>query len=316
MGHPLRIFSRPQNIVSEITQVTFQHRALLRPGLCLNARIVGALARAQELYPVKLHGFVFLSSHFHIQATFEDAGQMASFMCHFTSKLSKEISCVHDWLGTVFPERYHHVELSQEPGIELARLRYLLSNSCKESLVTSPLDWPGVSSAEALITGEPMRGVWIDRTAMAAARARGKRVSEADFAVTKELRLEPLPSLAHLSSREYRQVIVEMVREIEKETLLRHREDGTTPLGVERILSTNPHRRPKDIPRSPRPWFHALSRRVRKAMRDALTWIVAAYREAARRFREGEFDVEFPEGTFPPSRPFVRVMRLGPLEPG
>ena len=161
-----------------------------------------------------------------------------------------------------------------------------------------------------------MRGLWIDRTALSVARARGKKVSESDFAEPKELRLEPLPSLAHLSLRQYRDVIVEMVREIEKETLLRHRENRTKPLGVEKVLSTNPHHRPKDVPSSPRPWFHALSREVRKAMRDALTWIVAAYREAARRFKEGEFNVEFPEGTFPPARPFTKVMRLPLLDPG
>ena len=314
MGYPLRIFSRPRSVVSEITQVTFQHRSLIRPGLRLNPLIIGALAKAQALYPLQLHGFIFLSTHFHIEATFSDAQQMARFMGHFTTNLSKIIGAEHDWKDSVFPKRYHHVELSEEPGVDLARLRYVTQNSCKENLVMSPLDWPGVSSAEALITGEPLKGVWIDRTDFFRARQRGEDVIEADFTEHLELHLSPIPSLAHLSSRAYRDVMIDMIREIEEETLRRHRENGTVPLGVQAILSRRPDHRPSHTPSSPRPWFHALSRKTRKAMRAALTWIIVAYRDATDRLKAGELDVEFPEGTFPPARPFVSFRKS--LAPG
>ena len=300
--------------MSEITQVTFQHRSLIRPGPRLNSLIVGALARAQELYPVRLHAFIFLSTHFHVLATFSDASEMAGFMRHFTGKISKEIGLEHDWSDSVFPKRYHHIELSVEPEVEFARLRYLTKNSCKEGLVASPLDWPGVSSTEALITGRVMRGIWVDRSAYSKARNRRKGADEADFTQEKELHLERIPSLAHLSSQEYRNVMIDMVREIETETHALHREQGTVPLGVAEILKRDPHHRPDQTPSSPRPWFHALSRASRKAMVEALTWIIAAYRDAADRFRKGEFDVEFPEGTFPPPRPFL--MRPTPHETG
>ncbi len=316
MTRQLRLFSRPRQVTAEITQVTFQFRSLLKPDRSLNLKIVGALARAKELYPIDLHSFVFLSTHLHLQATFSDAERMSDFMRHFSQKVSKEVGLAHDWDDSVFPKRYHHVELSQEPEVELARLRYVTSNSCKESLVMSPLDWPGVSSAEALITGEPMKGEWVDRTAYHHARNRGEDVSEADFTEELELHLTPLPSQAHLSARDYRQLVLEMVREIEAETLQRHRENKTAPLGVEAILSRHPHYRPGEKPSSPRPWFHAIGREVREAMRTALIWIVAAYREASERYRAGEFDVEFPEGTFPPARPFANPWHEVPLVPG
>ena len=305
MGRNIRTFSRPRNVTSEITQVTFQFRSLLKPGERLNQRIIGALAKAVERYPIQLHAFVFLSQHFHILATFEDAQRMADFMRYFTQKLSKEVGLLHDWKDSVFPKRYHHVELSEELGVDLARLRYILSNSCKENLVPSPRDWPGVSSTEALITGEPMKGVWVDRTELGRARRCGKKVSEKDFTEEYELRLEPVPSLAHLSKESYRKVILGLVREIEEETLARHRVDGTAPIGVQAVLARDPHHRQKDPPSSPRPWVHALSPEERKKLRAALVWIVAAYRVAAERFRKGEFDVGFPAGTFPPARPFV-----------
>ena len=186
----MRIFSRPQNVTSEITQTTIQHRNLLKPGP-LNPLIIGALAMSMRRYPIQLHGFVFLGTHLHVLATFVDAKRMADFMRHFTQKLSKEVKKVHDWDAVVFPKRYRHVELSQEPDIDLARLRYIFRNTCKENLVHSPLEWPGVSSAEALVTGEPMRGIWIDRTAYQRAKNRGKEVSVEDF--TEELELHPHP---------------------------------------------------------------------------------------------------------------------------
>lgn len=319
MTRQLRLFSRPRQVTAEITQITFQFRSLLKPDHRLNPKIIGALAKAKERYPVDLHAFVVLSTHLHLQVTFADAKRMADFMRYFSHKLSKEAGIVHDWQGTVFPKRYHHVELSQEPETELARLRYITSNSAKEGLVMSPLDWPGVSSVESLITGEPMQGVWVDRTAYGRAKRRGQAVSEADFTEELELHLTPLPSLSHLSATEYRQLMIEMVREIEEETLVRHQENGTAPLGVDKILNRRPDYRPKQEPNSPRPPFHAASRRARKAMHAALAWIVAAYRDAAERLRTGELTVEFPEGSFPPALPFVSPAgeeRVGPWRPG
>ena len=313
----MRIFSRPQNVTSEITQVTIQRRYLLKPDARLNPLIIGALAKAMKRYPIQLHGFVFLSTHFHLLATFSDAKRMADFMRYFTQKLSKEVKIVHDWDAVVFPERYGHVELSQEPVVDLARLRYVFQNSCKENLVLSPLDWPGVSSAEALVSGEPMKGLWIDRSAYHKARNRGEDASAADFAEELELSLSPVPSQNHLAPEEYRQLMIDMVRQVEAETLLRHKEENTAPIGIRKIMDRDPHYRSGKEKTSPRPWFHALSREARKAMRTALTWIVAAYREAAERYRQGDFGVEFPEGTFPPARPFVGAVDIcGPFDPG
>ena len=310
MTRNLRIFSRPRQVTAEITQVTIQFRSLLRPGERLNSLIVGALAKAQKRYPIQIHGFVFLSQHFHILATFQDAQRMADFMRHFTQKLSKEVGLLHDWKDTVFPKRYHHVELSEEPGVDLARLRYILTNSCKENLVLSPRDWPGVSSTEALMTGLPMKGIWVDRTALGEARRKAqgsaRKASEKDFTEKLELRLDPVPSLAHLSPESYRKVIVGLVQDIEQETLARHRMDATAPVGVLEVLRRHPHHRQADPPKSPRPWFHVLGPETRKSLRAALAWIMAQYRVAAEHFKDGEYDVEFPAGTFPPARPFVR----------
>ena len=287
----------------------------------MNRRTIGCVAVAQEMYGVTIHSFVALSTHIHVLATYEDAEQMARFHCHLNGNLSKEVGHVHDWKGTVFPSPYTHVELSQEPEVELARLKYHLAQGCKEGLVASPLDWPGASSTEALISGEMgMLGEWINRTELSKARERGEEVSEEDFAEEVWVRLDPLSSLAHLSREAYSKVVLGLVREIEEETAAMHRVDGSRPLGVAAILARDPRHEPSEVKRSPRPWFFALDPEIRNAMANALIWISVQYREATRQLKSKNPEERrkarslFPLGTFPPGLPFVREVEI--LEPG
>ena len=91
--------SRPQRYIPEggalveITHRVTQGRYLLRPdrGGLVNETVVGVLGRAQRLYSVSAVAVSVLSSHLHLLAYFEDAEQMASFMCHAGGNLSRKI---------------------------------------------------------------------------------------------------------------------------------------------------------------------------------------------------------------------------------
>ena len=278
----------------------------MRAGPRLNRRAVGVLAKAQQLYGVEVHAFVMLGNHWHLSATYADPEQMAGFHCHLGTNLSKEVSLLRGWLGTVFPERYHHVEVSEEPEMQRQRLKYVLAQGCKEGLVASPLDWPGASTTASLVTGEPMIGEWIDRTALRRALDRGEKVSEKDFTEELELRLSPIPAMAHLSAEAYRREIRVLVREIEDETAAMHKVDGTRPLGVDKVKAQDPEERPDKVKKSPRPWFHARNPEVRRQIRQALVRIHEAYRKAAEELKEGNRNAAFPVHSFPPGLPFVR----------
>lgn len=291
-----------------------QNRLLLRADPGFNRRVVGHLSRAQELYPVRLHAVVVMGSHLHVLATHPDPEVMAGFHCHWNTNLSKEVGRHCGWSGTVFPNRYHAIELSDEPEIERARLKYLLANGVKEGLVGSPLDWPGVSSAKALTTGEPLRGEWIDRTAYRRAKDRGESVSLRDFTYEREVHLVPLPSLAHLSPAAFRATIRDLIEEVEAEGRAMHKRNGTRPLGVAAVLARDPESRPMQVERRPCPWFHVLDPELRKALYAALTWVTVQYREAAERLKAGDRNARFPLHTFASSLGFVREVEL--VEPG
>ena len=313
MSRRLRIFSRPRSVTVEITQKTFQHRHLLQAEPRLNRRIVGALAVAQKRYGGQIHAFIVLSTHLHILATFRDTRQMADFMRFFTRKVSIEAQKIHDWPGRVFPEPYAHIELAQEDVTELQRLRYILANGCKEGLVLSPLDWPGACSTRALVRGEPLIGTWLDRTGLCKARGRrsGRSATEEDFEEPVQVELSPLPSQAHLAGKEYRALVLDLVQGIEEETLAMHQAEGTTPVGAKAIRRQDAHRRQREIPKRPRPWCHAASRNARSALKKAIGQVIAAYKEAAERLKQGIRDARFPMGTFPPGLPYVATSAEG-----
>ena len=283
-----------------------QGRYLLRAGPDFNARFIGVVAKAQELCGVTIHGFVAMSSHWHCLATYDDPQQMAMFHCYLGTNVSKEAGKLHNWPDSIFTRRYGHVELSGEAAMDRARLKYLLSQGCKEGLVASPLDWPGPSSTWSLVSGEPLMGEWVDWTAFAKAVEEGEDVAEDDFIDRLEVKLSPVQSMTHVSAEDYRRFILEIVQEVEGETAAMHRAAGTSPLGADWVLSQDPHYRPvKEPERRPRPWCHALDPEIRKAIKEALLFIALKYREAADRLKGGDRQARFPVFTFPPGLPFV-----------
>jgi hypothetical protein len=63
MPRPLRFI--PENALVEITTRTLQGRLLLKPSPELTDLILGIIGKAQSLYGMTIHAFVFLSTHAH-----------------------------------------------------------------------------------------------------------------------------------------------------------------------------------------------------------------------------------------------------------
>ncbi len=295
----------PPGALVEVTQKAIHGRYLLRPSRELVDLFNGVLIRAAERYPVEVCAFVALSNHTHLLLIPEDCEALSAFMTYFGGNVGKEIGRLHDWRQRVFGRRFSHVVVSDEPEEQEARLRYLLSNGCKEGLVKRPEDWPGPSSTEALLTGGSVRGVWFDRSSEYEARRCHRRFSKYEFAEVHDLELAPLPAWVHLSADERRARVQEIVWEITAETRERTEKTSRAPLGVKRILRQHPHEVPAETKSSPKPIVHAASRQVRRAMKIQFYLFRRAYREASKALRAGDFEVEFPPGCHRPRLPFV-----------
>jgi putative transposase len=296
----------------EITVRTIQSRFLLRPSPSLNQVVGGVLGRAQAKVPVRCHGAVFMSGHFHLLLSVDDANQLARFMEHLDSNLAREIKRLYDWPEHVWGRRYQAILVSEEEAAQVERFRYLLSHGVKEGLVAQAQDWPGVHCARELLAGEPIRGLWFDRTAEYAARNRGENFGRLEYATEEVFELTPLPCWAHLSPEAYRESVASLVADIESEAAAALASLGREPLGVTPILRMHPHTRPSRTKKSPAPFYHAATKAVRKAFWQAYAAFLAAFREAGERWREGDRRARFPVGSFPPGLPFVTAEAYSP----
>ena len=273
----------------------------------LKSLVLGVLGRSKRLFPVRLHGFVFLSNHYHLLLSVENAQQLARFMNYLNSNLAREAGRLHGWGEKFWGRRYQAIVISEEEPAQVNRLRYLLSHGCKEGLIASPGDWPGAQCVDALTTGQPLEGLWFDRTREYAARARGEEFHQLEYATQENFRLSPLPCWRHLSEKKYRHAIGELIQGIEAETTGRHSRKGTQPLGVKAIVAQDPHDRPRKLKKAWAPAFHAATKAARQELVEAYGWFLEAYRAAAKSLRRGDARVIFPEGSFPPRLPFVRL---------
>ena len=133
-----------------------------------------------------------------------DTKQMADTMNLVNTNLSKEVhKFVGDkvWPGHLWAGRYHHVPVTDEELVQIARLRYALEQAVEAGLVDRPSQWPGVHSVDALLSGEPLRGIWYDRTKQWAA---SQRRQQQTYPKAVELHFSPLPCWAHLPPEEVR----------------------------------------------------------------------------------------------------------------
>ncbi len=309
MGRRLR-FIPPDGALVEVTCRTLQGRHLLKPSDELNDIVVGVIGRAKRLYPVELCGLVCLSNHLHLLLYVDDAQRLARFMNYVDGNLGKKAGRLHGWHEKFWGNRYHPIVVSDEEAVQVARLKYLLANSVKEELVERPQDWPGVHCATSLLTGEPLKGHWYDRTREYQARVRGKRFGKYDFASEETLTFDPLPCWRHLDPEEYRARVAELVAQVVAEAAIEREVSGTAVMGAARVIAQHPHDAPARFEKTPAPDFHTATREARHQLRTAYALFVAAYRAAADRLKAGDRDAVFPPGSFPPALPFATATAI------
>ena len=173
-------------------------------------------------------------------------------------------------------------------------------------MVDSPLDWPGLHCARALITGEPLVGHWFNRTKEWAARRRGEEYGTYDYATRYEVPLAPLPAYRHLSPEAYRDEVLKLIEEIQNEAA--EARDGRPVLGVEAILRQDPLKRPtvKRPSRSPRPQFHVATREALDELKGEFAVFNLRYELASEALRSGDLEAarRFPPGCYPPALAF------------
>jgi REP element-mobilizing transposase RayT len=309
MGWPLRYFEEEGYYF--VTSRCIQGRMLLRPDEMLNEVVGGVLAKALQHHAgeVRLYGFSFISNHFHL-LVWARGNVLSSFMQYLRANLSRKVGALVDWENGFWDRRY-----SAEPVLDdeamVGRLRYILAHGVKEGLVARCAEWPGLTCLGQLLGPATRVFHWFDWSKRWKQRSPEDRQAVAgrfseECAEPVELEVSPLPCWEGLSEEERRRAVQGLVEEVEAEA----RAQGRAVLGVEQVLGEAPHTRPERLKRSPRPLGHASTREALQGLRERYRAFVAAFREAAAKWRQGDFSVQFPPFAFPPRPEPIRVCRI------
>ena len=298
------------NTLFEVTDRTLNGAMLMTPVEEVNKTILGCIAKAQDHYAVRLHAFIFMSNHFHVLLSADDADQLSKFIGFVKGNCAKKINRLIGRRGPLWERRYRAIQVTFDDVAQTGRLRYLLAHGVKERLVRKAREWPGVSSLPWLLDGSELNGVWHSLTAeyKGTRSAKGRAMSKpSDFDTTLPIKMSPLPCWAHMPEQQWRALVGEMVAEIEAELVAEAEIAEPQPhvQGVAAILAQDPLSCPQHGKRSPAPSVHAGSRAERQLWKRRLRDLRSAHAEASQRFRAGERDVEFPHGTFRPLGGFV-----------
>ena len=152
---------RPIAVV-EMTIRTILGMFLLKPTARNTSLILGVLGRAKKTLDFELYGYAYLSNHGSLLLGVRSAQHLARVMEFINGNIARELGRAEqsNWQGRFWARRARPIlVLSEEDLVE--RMRYLLSNSTKENLVTHPTRWPGAHCGRALCSGKPDEGAWI-----------------------------------------------------------------------------------------------------------------------------------------------------------
>ena len=283
---PLRFLPEGGGLV-EVTTRTLHGKLLIKPTPECKEIVEGVLGRALWKYPrIGLVGYWFLSNHYSLLVTTPDEQTLSAFMSHLNGNLARELGRLFKHRERFWSRRYRAIYVSTGRWVQVDRLKYLLSQGCKEGLIGRAAEWPGACSLLALTTGIVEMGVWFNRTAEFRARRRGKNPGRYTHSIEYPLTHVPLPCWARFTAAERRARARELVAEIETEAAERNKKLGRRPMGRKKILEQEPHSTPAHSDHSPAPLSHgnALERESFKQ----LYWnFVKAFRAASERLRSG-----------------------------
>ena len=262
-----------------------------------------AVAAALEKYPINIHWVEANINHLTIgfSAHPQHLANIPDFFRTVNSYVAVKINVKLDRDGHVWAGPYRPTVCTDEMSAE-DQLLYCLTNPVKDGLVERISESPYFTCYRALAKGETMRFWRINWTAYdLAGGPRKKSHRPKDYLEWYDLELTPLPDQVDWPAHKRQAWVRAQVREMEQNVRDEFRAVGRSAMGVAAQFQTDPRSRPRNPKRSgPQPLCHSSSAEGRREFRRCFKEVRRAHREASIDYRMGNWDREFPEGTFRP----------------
>jgi hypothetical protein len=277
--------------------------------------IGSSYVRAMQKYPVDLYWTQYNINHGHdgiAPSLYGDLGAVPLFYRHAKTLIAKQVNKAWGRQNHVFGGPYRMEPCLDAPALE-QKLQYALTNVVKDGLVERLAQSPFLSSFKQLAFGEPMRFWWIDWTRYNKAGGPDRRdLHPKQFLKWGKLELTPLPHWQEWPEHKRQTRVRKMVREIEQAAADRRKAEKSTVIGVPALYQTNPLDKPgSQGKRGPQPLCHASDRELRRMFREKWSEFRDAYKVASYYYREGDYYIAFPEGSFRP--PLISIYTASAL---
>lgn len=277
----------------------------------LERSILGYTAKYAVRYGVKLYALSIEGNHIQAPAHFPSANR-ASFMRDLNSSIARAIPrYVPEYPGGRFwGRRYSSEILPRDEDIE-DRFFYTVLQPVQDGLVRKISQYPWYNCFHDAIWGIERKFKIVNWTAYNARLRYDPSANWRDYLEVHVLKYQRLPGYEHLSQAEYAKMMLRKLEERRIKIVKERLEKGLGFAGVEVLLNILPGSIPKNSKKSTR-----YSHRPRvlcscpKTRREMLRWYFSVYyqyQEASERYRNGELNVEFPLGTYPPWRQAVAL---------
>jgi putative transposase len=294
-----------------ITRRCAQRQFLLTPSDEMNAAFLFCLLHAAAKFDVELHGYVFMSDHYHIVCSTKGK-TLPSFCQWLNLHLAKLVNAQYGRWDNVWDTRKYSAVHLADPKAVLDALAYVGVNPVAAFLVRTPAEWPGLRTLPTQL-GETLRAsrpaFFFRQRAKDAPADPGSVLGRirraprrAPLPEEAELELTVPPMLSDLApdavGRALAELIATRVAAIHADPRARRR--GF--LGPARILRQS-HRATPRSP-SPRRRHHRIAcsdDALRQQLLDAQARFWADYELARDAFRTGDRDVLFPANTYGPA---------------
>ena len=273
----------------------------LAPNPVVNQIIEFALAYNANKHGIRLYAFCALSDHLHAPHHDPD-GNSVEFRRDFHSQVTRSLNAYRGTTEAKWsPNRNGPVVLYDEESI-LDKIAYTIANPCHHDLVDKPEHWPGAISLVKDLAARP-------RTIKKPACFYDP---EGDVPKSVTLQFVKPPELEHMTLKQYRD---EIARRVDAKCKAARKERKGRVVGRRAVLAQDPTDSAKSEKKSGKlnPRFACKNSALRMALLAWLTWFRGVHRNARIAFEKGDYDREFPLGTYLHVRRFdVNCSNTGP----
>lgn len=264
------------------------------------------LAVAASKYRVQMHGFVWMSNHYHLVLT-DAAAELPDFMRDMNSLVSKALNSIRGTRGQNFERSGYNAVVVADGQRLINHCAYTEANPCRADLVNKAQQWQGVSSAsfeygQLISVRRPEYGLWNEdkhRSRDSKGDARSMHCGRIKCPEIAEFRLARPPCLNGESETDTRSHVREQVKALEDEARARREADSRAVLGMKRVKSVDY----TEAPHSLEPFFGTVpmvsgtNLEERRTVRRGIEEFINRYRAALNEYRERGTAL-FPEGTW------------------